>query len=231
MTTGTFDNIFTAFYTLYRAEATVPGSTDDEYVIGMRFANEAVARWATYDNTYWRNLFTTAQTNSTGGVVTITAGTASYAAPTAFKEAGGFIKIKNASSQTVLRYPIIEPQEAQFRNDNSKYAYFTTAAGGGATLHLNPTPDSSMTGQLIDYVYYAKPTEFTTGTSTTECPNVEFIVHRMLGMRFRASRNPYYQSAMDDAEDALKIMKMDNDSGNWAHPWRVADNSGSTWGT
>lgn len=230
MTTGTFDNIFTAFYTLYRAEATVPSSSDDEYTIAMRFANEAVARWATYDNTYWRNLFTTAQTNSTGGVVTITDGTATYAAPTAFKEAGGFIKIKNSAGTTVLTYPIIEPQDAQFRNDNSKYAYFTTAAGGSATLHLNPTP-SGMTGQLIDYVYYKKPTEFTTGADTTECPNVEFIVHRMLGMRFRASRNPYYQSAMDDAEDALHIMKMDNDSGSWGDPWKVPDRSGSSWGS
>jgi hypothetical protein len=217
------------FYTLYRAEAEVPTSSDDEYTIAMRFANEAVARWATYDNTYWKVLFKTAQTASTGGVVTITDGNTSYAAPTAFKEAGGFIKIKNSAGTTVLTYPIIEPQEAQFKNDNSKYAYFTTAAGGAATLHLNPSP-SGMTGQLIDYVYYAKPTEFTTGSDITECPNVEFIVHRMLGMRFRASRNPYYQSAMDDAEDALHIMKMDNDSGNWASPWKVPDHSGSQWG-
>lgn len=231
MTTPSYTNIFSLFYTLYRAEATVPASTDDEYAIGLRFANEAIARWATYDGTYWNQLFTTAQTNSTGGVVTITTGTTSYAAPTAFKEAGGFVKIKDASGNTVRSYQIIEPQEAQFKNDQSTYAYFTWAVGGAATLHLNPAPDSSINGKLIDYVYYKKPTEMTTGASTTECPSVEFIVHRMLAMRFRASRNPYYQSAMQDAEDALHVMKMDNDSGSWANPWRVADNSGTNWGT
>jgi hypothetical protein len=228
MTTPTFDNVFSLYYTLYRAEATVPASTEDEYTIALRFANEAVARWATYDNTYWRQLFRTAQTASTGGVVTTTAGTATYAAPTAFKEAGGFIKLKNSAGITVQSIPIIEPQEAQFRGDNSSYAYFTSVAGGAYTLHLNTAPTTS--GLLIDYVYYAKPTEFATGSSTTECPNAEMLCHRMLGMRFRASRNPYYQDAIDDAEDALHIMKMDNDSGNWADPWKVADNSGSMFG-
>lgn len=230
MTISNFSNIFTLYYTLYRVEASVPTSTDDEYTIGMRLANEAVARWATYDGTYWRELFTTAQTNSTGGVVTISTGVTSYAAPTAFKEAGGFVKIKDSSGNTIQTYPIIEPQEAQFRDDNSTYSYFTWAAGGAATLNLNPAPPSSLNGKSIDYVYYKKPTEFTTGSSTTECPNAEFIAHRMLAMRFRGSRNPYYNTALRDSEDALKIMKLDNDSGSWASPWSMADNSGSAWG-
>jgi hypothetical protein len=231
MTTATYTNIFELFYRLYRAENVVPASTDDEYIIGLSFANEAIARWANYDGTYWTQLFATAQTASTGGVVTITTGTTSYAAPTAFKEAGGFVKIKDANGNTVRSYPIIEPQEAQFRNDQSSYAYFTNVAGGAFTLHVNPAPDAAINGKLIDYVYYKKPTELTTGDSTTECSNAEYIAHRMLAMRFRASRNPYYESALRDSEDLLKTMKMDNDSGSWANPWKVADNSGSSWGS
>lgn len=230
MTTSTFDNIFTLMYTLYRAESVVPTSTDDEYTIGMRFANEAISRWANYDGTYWKELFTTAQTNSAGGVVTITTGVTSYAAPTAFREAGGYVKILNSDGNAVRNYPIVDPQEAQFRNDMATYAYFTFAAGGAATLHLNPAPDSSISGMGIDYVYYKKPTEFTAGASTTECPNAEFIVHRMLYNRLRTSRNPYMNTALRDSEDMLKIMKMDNDSGTWANPAKVPDRSGSAWG-
>lgn len=230
MTTPTYDNIFTMFYRLYRAEATVPSSSDDEYIIGLSLANEAIARWANYDGTYWKELFTTAQTNSTGGVVTITTGTKSYAAPTAFREAGGFVKILNSSGNTIRSYQILEPQEAQFKNDGDTYCYFTTAAGGGATLHLNPAPDSAVNGMAIDYVYYKKPTELTTGGDTTELLNTEYIVHRMLANRFRASRNPYYTSALRDAEDALKTMQMDNNSGSWANPWKLQDNSGSIFG-
>lgn len=227
----TYDDIFTAYYTLYRAESTVPTNADDEYTIGMRFANEAVNRWSSYDNTYWKELFTTAQTTSTGGVVTITTGTKTYAAPTAMKEAGGFVKILDANSNTVRSYPIIEPQEAQFKSDAGYYAYFTGNPTGGFTLHINPSPDSSVNGLKIDYVFYKKPTSFTAGSDATEMSDPYFIVHRILGNRFRASRNPYFQSAIDDAEDLLRMMQLANNSGTWANPWALADTSGSIWGT
>lgn len=230
MTTPSYDNIFELYYTLYRMEATIPTSSDDEYTIGLVLANEAKSRWETYDNTFWQSLYTTAQTVSTGGVVTITTGTTSYAAPTGFRAAGGFIRVLDSSNNTVRTYPIIEPQEAQFKGDNGHYAYFTGSPNGGYTLHINPSPDSSINGLGIDYVYYKKASEYTTGSSKTECPSAEFIAHRMLGMRFRGSRNPYYNSAIRDSEDMLKIMKLANDSGTWANPWKVADNSGAIFG-
>jgi len=302
MNNPTYDEIFSMMYTLYRAEATVPvgeglASTawDDEYVIGMRLANEAIQRWANYDGVYWKELFDTNQSDGSG-TQTITTGTTTYSAPTNMREAGGFVKVKDSSGNTVQSYPIIEPQEAQFRDDNGTYCYFTTSphyystgtasqstttiTGSGTTwtsamvgmefvfatgesatitafgsttsltasvsqtvasttynintsgykLHLNPAPTATINGYDIDYVYYKKPTELTTGLSRTECPNGMFLVHRMLANRFRASRNPYYSSALRDAEDALSIMKLDNDSGNWANPWKLADNSGSVWG-
>lgn len=225
----TYSEIFSAFYTLYRAESEVPASTDDEYTIGMRFANEALNYWANYDATYWKELFTTAQTSSTGGVVTLATGTKTYLAPTAMREAGGYIKLLNGTT-VQSHLPIVEPQEAQFRGDTSQYAYFTGDPNNGFTLNLNVAPTASENGFLIDYVYYKKPTEYTTPASKSEIPNPYFVVHRMLSQRFRASRNPYYASAKADAENAMRVMQLDNNSGNWANPWKLADNSGSVWG-
>jgi hypothetical protein len=88
-----------------------------------------------------------------------------------------------------------------------------------------------MTGQLIDYVYFANPTEIVDGTTTTECPNVEYIAHRMLAMRFRGSRNPFVNDAKKDAEDALMTMQAINNSGSFGDPWQVPDRSGSVFGT
>lgn len=226
----TYDQIFTAYYRLYRAESEVPASTDDEYIIGMSYANNAINRWANYDGTYWKELFTTAQQNSTGGIVTITTGDSTYAAPTAMREAGGKVQIKNAQGQVVQEYPILEPQQAQFQDSNSTYSYFTGNPTAGFTLNLNPAPQSSLSGLLIDYVYYKKPTEFTTGASTTEMANPYFIVHHMLYPRLRASRNPYMNTALRDAEEALKNMQQDNNSGTWANPWQVADTNGTEFG-
>lgn len=228
----TFDEIFTAYYSLFRAEADTPTSDDDEYTVALRFANEAINRWANYDATYWKELWTHNQSDDSDGDQTITSGTATYGAPSDMREAGGSVKIQDSNGNTVYRFPIIEPQEAQFKGDDGKYAYFTgNPSGTGFTLNLNPAPDSTIDGKSIEYDYYKKPTLFEDGDSTTEVPDSYFIINRALAQRFRASRNySAYQIAFRDAEDALKIMKLDNDSGSWANPWKLSDNSGSTWG-
>lgn len=207
----------------------MPAATDDEYTIGMRLANEALNRWANFDGVYWKELFTTAQRISTGGVVTLATGTKTYLAPTGMREAGGYVRLLNGAT-TVDHVPIIDPQEAQFKGDNSQFAYFTGDPSNGFTLNLNVAPTSAQNGYLIDYVYYKKPTEYTTGASKSEIPNPYYVIHRMLAQRFRASRNPYYNSALRDAEDALKIMQTDNNAGTWSNPWSMIDNSGTAWG-
>ncbi len=291
----TFDQIFTAYYSLFRADSDVPTSTDDEYTVGMRLANEAISWWSTYDGVYWATLFTTCQLDG-GGSQTITTGQTTYLAPNNFREAGGFVKVLQSNGTEQTRYPIIDPQEAQFKDANGTYCYFTkgqnyystgtvsqsatTVTGVGTTftalmvgmqiqyasgevatitayssatsltvspsqtvtstafriihdgynLVINPAPTSNLNGMDIDYVYYKAPTEFTTGTSFTECPDPYFIVHRMLANQFRASRNPYYSSALRDAENCLKKMQTDNNSGTWANPWSMGDTSGTSWG-
>jgi hypothetical protein len=291
----TFDDIFTAFYSQFRADSDVPASGDDEYTVGMRLANEAINRWSNYDGTYWNELFTTLQLNG-GGTQTITTSTTTYLAPGNFKEAGGFVKIKDSSGNEVERYPIIQPSEVQFKSAQDRYAVFTkgqnyystgtvsqsgtTVTGSGTTftsamvgmqiqydsgetatitayssatsltvspsqtvasttykivnkgytLTINPAPASNLNGLDIDYTYYKYPSLFTTGTSRTEMSDPYFIVHRMLASQFRAARNPYYSSAKVDAENALKQMQIDNNSGSWANPWELTDNSNTQWG-
>lgn len=229
-----YDAIFEALYTLYRAESDTPDNTDDEYTICMRLANEAINRWANYDGTYWKELFTTLQRStqvSPALVTTVTAGTTTYVAPTDMREAGGLIRVVNSNGNVVRTYPIKNPEEVQFMNDAATYAYFVGDPNNGFTLHLNPAPDTSVDGMEFDYVYYKKPTEFSTGTDKTEMANPYFIVHRALAQRFRASRNNAgYQTAFRDAEDALKIMQIDNNSGTWDNPWELADRSGTVFG-
>lgn len=225
-----FDSLFTEYYGLYRGEAIVPSSTDDEYTIAMRFANSALNRWANYDSVYWKELFETNQ-NDGGGAQTIVTNQTEYDAPSNMREAGGFIKLTDSDNKLVQRYPIIEPQEAQFKGDATTFAYFTGDPANGFVLHLSPAPSSSLNGKLIDYIYYKNPTEYTTGTDVSECPNPRFLVHHMLSNRWRVTQNTLgYQTSLRDAEAALGNMKQDNDSGNWANPWKLADNSGSIWG-
>jgi hypothetical protein len=222
-----FDQIFQAYWTQYRADSDVPASTDPEYIVARRLANEAINHWKTYDGTYWRELFVNFKDEEGANIST---GTTEYDAPDNFQEAGGSVRVLDSNDKTVQTYPIIDSQEAQFKPDNSTYCYFKGNPADGYVLVLNPMPTSSLDDKAIDYVYYKTPTEFTTGTDVTEMANPYFIVHRILANRFRASRNPYYTDALRDGENTLAKMKMDNDSGTWANPFQIKDRSGSSWG-
>jgi len=224
-----YDDIFTAFYAQYRADADTPASTDDEYTIGLRLANEAINHWSTFDGTLWKELWTTHQLDG-GGTQTITTNTSTYTCSTNMQKPGGVVVVKDSSGNVVQNYRVIEPHQAQFESDNSTYAYFRGNATSGYTLVLNPSPPARLNGLDIDFAFYKKPTEFSIGADKTEMSNPYFIVHRMLANRFRASRNPYYEDALRDAENALAKMKLDNDSGSWANPWKLTDYSGSEWG-
>lgn len=224
-----YDDIFEAYYVQYRAEAEVPNSTDDEYLIGQPLANEAINRWANYDNTMWKELFTNAQSAGDGDL-TIVEGQTEYATPADMKQVGGYVSISNLDGVTVARLKLVEPQEAQFRGDNASYAYFIGDPNSGFTLVINPAPTATWDGFGIDYIYYKQPTKITRGQDLTEMGDPYFIVHRMLANRFRASRNPYYSSAKADAEDALRTMQLTNNSGSWDNPWSLPDRSGTTWG-
>lgn len=291
-----FDALFVVYYTLYRAEATVPTSSDDEYTIALVLSREAINYWENFDGTLWNELYDTNQNDGSGSQTIIT-GTTSYAAPVNYKKAGGFVRVKDANGNDQIRYPIIEPQEAQFKDTNSTFCYFTksplfygtgtasqsatTVTGVGTTwtaamvgmqfifvtgetatitafgsatsltvsvsqtvaasayrilsngykLNINPTPTANLNGMDIDYIYYKKPTQLTAGASHTEMSNPFFIVHRMLANRFRASRNPYTNSAKSDAENAVKVMQIENNSGNLANPPIMSDTSGTMFGS
>ena len=224
-----FTAIFTAYWNLYRSDSDIPASTDEEYTVGLRLANEAVKHWATYDGTLWKQLLVNLQASGEG--VNVVTSQTDYDAPEDFnKPAGDIFVLDSTTNKTKQVYHLIDPSEAQFKNDDATYAYFTGSPAEGYVLNLNPAPTSTLNGHKIDYWYYKTPTEFSTGTDITEMNDAYFVVHRMLANRYRASRNPFYSDALRDSENSLAKMKMENDAGSWSQPYSVKDRSGSQWG-
>jgi len=225
----TLEELFAAYYVLYRTEAETPNSEDDEFVIFKGLAKEAIHRWANYDGGFWKELYQTLQRENDGDMVTVLGQTA-YATPENMRKAGGFIRLYDTNGVTQARVPIVEPQDVQFITEYSNFCYFVGDPNNGFELNFSVEPVDSWVGLSMDYVYYKKPTELTKAKSVPEMSQPYFIVHRALANRFRGSRNPYYQSAKNDAEDVLRTMKLEGDSGNWADPWKLADNSAGRFG-
>lgn len=221
--------LFQQYYFQYRTEAQTPNSSDDEYIIFTGLANEAINRWASYDNTFWKELYNTLQIAQDGDL-TLAASTTQYECPGDMRSVGGYVRIFGSNNTTIRRYKIIEPQDVQFQSDLAHYVYFVGDPNNGFTMNINPTPDATVTGQNIDYVYYKKPDLLASGADVPQMSQPYFIVHRALASRFRGSRNPFRNDAKADAEDVLKTMKMENDSGNWANPWQLADHTGGVFG-
>jgi len=223
-------DLFQAYYTQYRTEAATPNSSSDEFIIFTGLANEAINRWANYDNTFWKELYTTNQIDDSGDTV-IAAATTQYETSSNMRIAGGFVRLFDNLGNTQVRLPIIEPQDVQFQTDIANYCWFQGDPNNGFTLVINPNPISSWVGLNIDYVFYNKPSLLADPSDLVQMSQPYFIVHRSLANRFRGSRNPYYQAAKNDAEDVLKTMQMENNSGNWSNPWSLADHSGGTFGS
>lgn len=228
-----FETLFGLMYTKFRGEESPPDSTDPEWEIAVRNYNAACLRMQSYDDTKWNHLYTT-RMEEADGTSTVTSGTSEYETPDNMAEAPAFVDLIDSNGNRT-KYPVIQPHEVQITSRTSPYAYFTGDQNNGFTLHLNPTPDATVDGYTIDYMYYRKPilldpnTE--DGSTIIEGGDPAFYYWAMAAQRFLDSRNfPAYQVALRDSEEALKGMRLKNNSGSYYNPWSLMDTSGSGWG-
>ena len=221
------DDIFTAYWTLYRGESEIPASTDPERTIARRLFNEGINHWETYDGTVWKELFAHFKDEES---TTVSTGTTEYDAPSNFRKPEGKVRLLDSSNKTVQRYSVIDIRDVQFQEDGATYAYLSGNPKDGYKLHLNPAPSTAINGMKIDYPFRKIGTVFESTTDVTEMSDPYFLVHRALANRFRATRNPYTDDAKQDAENSLSKMKVDNDDGNWGAPPQLQDHSGTQFG-
>lgn len=236
-----FSQLFATYYTLYRGEDAPPSTDDPEWVIAIRLYNNAILRMVAMDDTKWNFLYGTLQTSaqvSPALLRTLQTATISYAAPTDMAEPGGQLTYVDLNGGRT-NYPIIQPHEVQIQGTNSKYGYFTGDQENGFVLHTNPVPTTTEVGYGIDYIYYKKPTllisstadgTIETGSSLIAPGDPAYYYNHMLANRWRPDENfNSYQTALRDAEEALKSMKLKNNSGSYYNQWSMQD-TGSGFG-
>jgi hypothetical protein len=223
-----YDAIFAEYYPLYRGQATVPASTDREYLLGIPLANNAIRRWDRADGKLWEELFTTAQLqgNDGGATLTFDASATSTTGPTNMRKPGSFIKLTHpTNTANNIRIPVVEASDTYAKGTNSTYAYFIgSASRQDWTLQFNGQY-SNYDGWTIDYVYYRTPTFITEGGGeVVDMSDPNFIIQSMLQSRFVNSRNGFaYNDAKEQATNALMNMVIENDSGAFGRGWNLLE--------
>lgn len=219
--------LFAEYYTLYRGDDETPDTTDPEWKVFLRGVNAAIARWENVDGVLWRELW------SEDSSQTVAASTYSYTAPSDFKHAGGYVELRDPSSDAVVKLPVKDMAFEQI--SGGVFAFFTGNPSSGYSVNLSTDAIVDRTGWTIYFPYYKTATRINdsteTGTTELEMSDPYFAVHHALKNRFRASRNNTGIATADrDAELALAGMQHRNDMGTFNNQWNILDTTTGGWG-
>lgn len=218
----TFQYIFTQFYTKYRGEENPPGATDPEWPIAVSNYNAALDRLESFDDTRWDFMKTTLQASTQVSPVldkTLTTSDSTFVAPTDMLFPGGLYWKVNTNGRRTAPIKVKKVEDIGVISQDSQYGYFLGDQHSGYTFHINPIVPSNENGWGLDYIYYKKASRLDPdsedGTSLLFGANSEFYACFMAAQRFLDSRNfPAYGVMKRDSEEALKGMKLRNNSGD-----------------
>jgi hypothetical protein len=217
-----FNEIFEEYYTIFRGQnSNVPAAGEREFETAVQLANNAIRKWDRADGVEWNELWTTAQLDGSGDLLTV-ADTTEYIAPSNMRKPPAFITIGTRS-----RVPVISAEKAQlYGNVSSAYAYFTGSANTGYFLNFE---NGTTFGDAIDYTYLKKPTLMTSPTSKPDMSDPNFMIQDMLATRFMENRNSFaYKIAKQEATVALQNMKIESISGTEGNSANLGGGGG--WG-
>ena len=210
----TEENIMQIVFALYETDDSYWDTTSSEYLSARKFANAAIAKWESHDNTQWRDLFTTltASTQSSPTLVkTLTAGDYTYTCPTDFRRVTSWVRTV-ASDGAVTWWEVVAPENAGKLHESSEYfCYFTGNTKDGFVLNFNSNITLT-TGDTINYEYYKTATTFTATTSTTEMSDPYMIVYYVLARLLKNDGEDYREEEAQWRE-LLENMKTQNMSG------------------
>jgi hypothetical protein len=208
-----------AFYLLEK-DSDVWATTDSEYSTARGFLNMGVGRWENYENTTWRELWTTLA-DASSGQDTLSASTWTYDTPTNFVRAGGYVTT-TASDGSVTFWKVIPPEEVgKYADSTGDFCYFNGNVSAGHNLNFNPktTPTA---GSTINYPYYKSATQSSATSTVLEMSDPNFLSY-FIAAHMSESSDSVDADFFTVAEGLLRQMKSTNNSGVWGVPFNIED--------
>lgn len=204
-----------AYYILEQDDA--GWDTDSqEYLTARGILNASVGRWEFFDNTRWRELWTTLTASATGDKTT-TADDYTYTAPTTMRYPSSWVR--TISGSNTWRWEVISPEKlGSYAGHLGKWCYFTGNPIDGFTLHFNPM-ETLITGDTIEYEFYKIANQTDATTDTIEMQDPWFSVYYVAAhMADGGVDTDFY----DMAEARLDQMKTANHSQLYGVPDNIA---------
>jgi hypothetical protein len=180
---------------------------DDEYTTARNLANIAIGRWEFYDNTKWKELWTTLDDAASTVTKTITANTYSYTAATDFRYPSSYVRTADSGGSSTYWQVIPVEKSAVYDESNAKVCWFTGSTKTGFTLHFNPNIDLT-TGDTIHYEYYKQATKFTATTSTTEMQDTYFISYFIAAHMAEDGVDPDFNNMAESRLEQMRVTNM-----------------------
>lgn len=210
----TENEILDIVYSLYETDDDGWDTTSAEYLSARVFANAAIRKWENYNNTIWKELWTTltASTQSSPTLVkTITAGTYAYTCPTNFRRPSSWVRTVDTNSVATI-WEVVKPERlGELTNSQEKWCYFTGNVKDGFVLNFN-SEITLTTGDTINYEYYKYATLFTTTSSTTEVTDPYFIAYYVLA-RLLKNDGEDYREEQEFWRELLENMRTESITG------------------
>lgn len=208
-----------AFYILEK-DSTPWASTDDEYTTARGIMNIGVQRWERYENTTWRELWTTLTAAATGEK-TLSASTWTYDTPTDFVREGGYVTTTTSAGDVTFWKVLPAEEVKKYATSTSNYCYFSgnTRAGRSLNFNVNTTPSA---GATIDYPYYKSATQSSATSTVLELSDPAYLSY-FIASHMSESTDGLDTGLFTIAEGLLKQMKTVNNSGVWGVPFNIND--------
>lgn len=218
---ATEETIINNSFYLLEKDSDVWASTDSEYLTARGFMNMGIQRWESYDNTTWRELWTTNGTalSSLGGDTTVSASTWTYDCPSDFIRPGGYVTTTDSAGGVTFWKVLPNEEVGKYANSTDNFVYFTGNKSSGFDLNFN-AKSTPTTGGTIDYPYYKSATQSSATSTVVECGDPNFLSY-FIAAHMSESTDAIDSTFFTVAEGLLKQMKSVNNSGIWGVPFNI----------
>lgn len=182
----TLEGIMSSMALHLNGDTVVPTEGTDEYNKWKQAVNESQRDWSSVDYD-WETLYAVFSTSLSQSGTTLSL-------PANFVKLAGFPEFAGT------QYPEQRKQETGRFDASEKYV---TVDYGQKILSVNPPQSSNVSAKIP---FYSEPSNLTSLTQTSLCPNDNYLVYRSVGKVLLSKENPKFQAFIDESEKLLARM-------------------------